>query len=93
MHLLEEQQEWLVILQESLLKEIYWIPETLNRNAEGVKSQLEKFLDFDAEENSAEMVNNYDWFKNMSFLRIHPRCWKTHHRQLYDVKRFCKIKA
>lgn len=42
---------------------------TLNHNLAGVKKQLEKFLDFDpARTNKAEMVNNYDWFKNMSFL-------------------------
>lgn len=42
---------------------------TLNHNLAGVKKQLEKFLDFDpARTNQAEMVNNYDWFKNMSFL-------------------------
>ncbi len=42
--------------------------ETLNHNVACVKGQLEKFLDFNAGENSAEMVNNYDWFKDMSFL-------------------------
>ncbi len=42
---------------------------TLNHNLAGVKKQLEKFLDFDASlPNKAEMVNNYEWFKNMSFL-------------------------
>ncbi len=43
--------------------------ETLNRNIAGVKSQLEKFLDFDpSKPNAAEMANNYDWFKNISFI-------------------------
>ena len=42
--------------------------ETLDHNVSCVKVQLEKFLDFDCGENSAEMVNNYDWFKDMSFL-------------------------
>src|SRR6201999_3830623 len=43
--------------------------ETLNRNLKGVKKQLEKYLDFDASKaNAAEIVNNYDWFKNMHFL-------------------------
>ena len=28
----------------------------------------EKFLDFDCGENSAEVVNNFDWFKEFSFL-------------------------
>ncbi len=42
---------------------------TLARNIAGVKSQLEKFLDFDpAKPNAAEMANNYDWFKNISFI-------------------------
>jgi len=42
--------------------------ETLNHNVACVRKQLEQFLDFDCGENSAEMVNNYDWFKDMSFL-------------------------
>jgi len=42
--------------------------ETLNRNMAGVKRQLEKYLDFNCGDRSAEMVNNYDWFKDMSFL-------------------------
>ena len=41
--------------------------EVLNHNVACVKSQLEKFLDFTGS-NAAEMVNNYDWFKNFSFL-------------------------
>ena len=41
----------------------------LNHNAASVKAQLEKFLDFDeTKPNSAEMANNYDWFKNFTFL-------------------------
>ena len=43
--------------------------EVLRHNQEGVKTQLMQFLDFDASKpNCAEMVNNYDWFKEMSFL-------------------------
>jgi tyrosyl-tRNA synthetase len=45
-------------------------PQTLEHNVACVKSQLEKFLDFKAEDNSAEMVNNYDWFRDMSFLEF-----------------------
>lgn len=41
---------------------------TLQKNLEGIKKQLEKFLDFNCGPNSAEIVNNYDWFKNFSFL-------------------------
>jgi tyrosyl-tRNA synthetase len=41
----------------------------LNKNVTGVKAQLEKFLDFDkAKPNAAEMANNFDWFKQISFL-------------------------
>lgn len=43
--------------------------ETLNHNVACVQKQLEKFLDFSGE-NAAEMVNNYDWFKNFSFLEF-----------------------
>ena len=43
--------------------------ETLRHNQEGVKKQLMQFLDFDpSKPNCAEMVNNYDWFKEISFL-------------------------
>jgi tyrosyl-tRNA synthetase len=42
--------------------------ETLQKNLEGIKKQLSKFLDFNCGANSAEIVNNYDWFKNFSFL-------------------------
>src|ERR1700712_241675 len=43
--------------------------EILNHNVTAVKAQLEKFLNFDATiSNAAEMVNNYDWFKQISFL-------------------------
>jgi tyrosyl-tRNA synthetase len=43
--------------------------DVLLKNQEGVKKQLMRFLDFDSSKpNAAEMVNNYDWFKNISFL-------------------------
>ncbi|NBX10738.1 MAG: tyrosine--tRNA ligase [Chitinophagaceae bacterium] len=43
--------------------------ETLNRNITGVKAQLERFLQFDSSlPNAAELVNNYDWFKEISFI-------------------------
>jgi tyrosyl-tRNA synthetase len=45
--------------------------ETLLLNQKGIKAQLEKFLDFDpSKPNAAEMVNNYDWFKGISFLNF-----------------------
>ena len=43
--------------------------ETLNHNVECIKKQLSHFLDFDSDSpNRAELVNNYDWMKNYSFL-------------------------
>jgi tyrosyl-tRNA synthetase len=42
--------------------------ETLKYNLSCQKKQLEKFLNFDCGANSAEIVNNYDWFKDFSFL-------------------------
>ena len=43
--------------------------ETLRHNQECIKKQLAKFLDFDSDaSNAAELVNNYDWMKNFSFL-------------------------
>ena len=45
--------------------------ETLQKNLNGIKTQLSKFLDFDSDiPNKAEMVNNYDWMKNFSFLEF-----------------------
>lgn len=42
--------------------------ETLRHNQEGIRRQLASFLDFDCGDNSAELVNNYDWFKEIGFL-------------------------
>jgi tyrosyl-tRNA synthetase len=42
--------------------------ETLRNNQERQKAQLMKFLDFDCGANSAVLTNNYDWFKDFSFL-------------------------
>jgi len=44
--------------------------EILKHNLSCQKKQLEKFLDFNCGDNSAEIVNNYDWFKEMNFLRF-----------------------
>ena len=42
---------------------------TLRHNQECIKKQLAKFLDFESDApNAAEMVNNYDWMKDFSFL-------------------------
>ncbi|MBQ6422571.1 MAG: tyrosine--tRNA ligase [Prevotella sp.] len=43
--------------------------ETLYHNQEAIKKQVAKFLDFEAKDaNAAEMVNNYDWMKDFTFL-------------------------
>lgn len=45
--------------------------ETLQINLAGIKRQLEQFLDFSEDKpNKAEIVNNYDWFKNFTFLNF-----------------------
>jgi tyrosyl-tRNA synthetase len=45
--------------------------EVLNYNLSKIKEQLEQFLDFDSSKpNAAEIVNNYDWFKDYSFLNF-----------------------
>ncbi|MGE4433059.1 MAG: tyrosine--tRNA ligase [Bacteroidales bacterium] len=43
----------------------------LRHNQNAIKAQLEKFLDFESNAaNAAELVNNYDWMKNYSFLNF-----------------------
>ena len=45
--------------------------ETLAKNLAGIRSQLEKYLDFNSKQpNCAELVNNYDWFKSVSFIEF-----------------------
>jgi tyrosyl-tRNA synthetase len=45
--------------------------DVLQKNVAGVKKQLEQFLDFDTSKpNYAEMANNYDWFKDFTFLNF-----------------------
>jgi tyrosyl-tRNA synthetase len=51
--------------ERSLLSE-----DVLQQNLAGIQGQLEKFLDFNSGANSAEIVNNYDWFKEFSFLHF-----------------------
>ncbi|MCD8202781.1 MAG: tyrosine--tRNA ligase [Prevotella sp.] len=53
-------------LERNLLDE-----ETLRHNQECIKKQLAKFLDFESDApNRAELVNNYDWMKDMTFLQF-----------------------
>ncbi|AWI24822.1 tyrosine--tRNA ligase [Flavobacterium pallidum] len=43
--------------------------EQLNKNVQGIKNVLSRFLDFDSKEaNAPIMVNNYDWMKDFSFI-------------------------
>jgi tyrosyl-tRNA synthetase len=45
--------------------------ETLRHNQNCIKAQLSRFLDFESDApNAAELVNNYDWMKNFSFLEF-----------------------
>lgn len=44
--------------------------DVLQKNLAGIQAQLEKFLNFNSGNNSAEVVNNYDWFKDFSFLNF-----------------------
>jgi tyrosyl-tRNA synthetase len=45
--------------------------ETLHHNIEGIRRQLSKILDFDSDApNKAELVNNYDWMKDYTFLNF-----------------------
>ena len=53
-------------LERNLLDE-----QTLRRNQEGFRRQLERLVDFSSDEpNAAELVNNYDWMKEFSFLEF-----------------------
>ena len=45
-------------------------PDILEYNLKCVKKQLARFLDFDCGENSAEIVNNFDWFKAVSYTHL-----------------------
>jgi tyrosyl-tRNA synthetase len=42
----------------------------IGHNLLGIKKQLSKFLDFDSTGNAAELLNNYDWTKNYTFLEF-----------------------
>ena len=44
--------------------------EVLAHNVSCIRAQLERFLDFGDSANGARLVNNYDWFKDMGFLRF-----------------------
>jgi tyrosyl-tRNA synthetase len=42
----------------------------LQKNVEGIEKQLRKFLDFNSGADGAELLNNYDWMKNFSFINF-----------------------
>ncbi|MBK9418063.1 MAG: tyrosine--tRNA ligase [Flavobacteriales bacterium] len=44
--------------------------EALRHNEACIKAQLQRFLDFEHPTNPAQLVNNYDWFKDMGFLHF-----------------------
>jgi len=45
--------------------------ESLTRNVAGIRAQLEKYIDFDpSNPNRAMLVNNYDWFRDISFIHF-----------------------
>lgn len=44
--------------------------ETLRANVEGIKAQMQQFLDFDCGDHSAILVNNLDWMKDYSYIEF-----------------------
>lgn len=45
--------------------------DSLRRNVDGIRAQLEKYIDFNpGNPHAAQLVNNYDWFKNISFIHF-----------------------
>jgi tyrosyl-tRNA synthetase len=44
--------------------------EEIDANARGMRTQLERFLDFDARPNAARMVNNADWLRHIGLLEF-----------------------
>jgi len=61
--------------------------ETLTENAKGLKKSFKMFLNFDEGVNKAEMVDNWDWFKNINyleFLRDIGSCYSVNHMLTMD---------
>jgi len=42
----------------------------LEQNIKGIERQLRKFLDFNSKQDGAELLNNYEWMKNYSFINF-----------------------
>ena len=45
-------------------------PETVEANVRGIRAQLERFLDFDAPNNPARLINNGDWLNSMTAMEF-----------------------
>ena len=61
--------------------------ETLAQNAKGLKKSFQTFLDFSNKPNGAEMVDNWDWFKDinyLAFLRDIGTCYSVNHMLTMD---------
>ncbi len=61
--------------------------ETLKHNTEGLKKSFKTFLDFSNKPNGAEMVDNWDWFKDikyLDFLRDIGTCYSVNHMLTMD---------
>ena len=64
--------------------------QTLAHNIEGLKKSFRRFLKFDGSKNSAEMVDNWDWFKDinyLAFLRDIGTCYSVNHMLTMDSVR------
>ncbi len=64
--------------------------ETLQNNIKGLKKSFLKFLNYDTGKNNAEMVDNWDWFKNINyldFLRDVGTCYSVNHMLTMDSVR------
>jgi len=61
--------------------------ETLKHNTEGLKKSFQTFLEFSGKPNGAEMVDNWDWFKDinyLAFLRDIGTCYSVNHMLTMD---------
>ena len=60
--------------------------EALQENLKGIRAQLARFLDFDAGENAAMLINNADWLEADEGDRLHAGRGQALHRQLHARK-------
>ena len=64
---------------------------TINHNLSCVQKQLEKFLNFNCGDNSAEVVNNYDWFKKELFINFIRDVGKHISVSYMMANKICKV--